>query len=87
MTTQKAGTNSNLKVTNTLGVLFTTPFMKKMSADYNDLQVKYGKMQSNVVKEIIGITASYFSVLEQASDLIAVLDVIQRYGPIIRYFP
>ena len=61
------------------GVLFTTSRLKRLSDEIEDLKSKYNELQSNLVKEIISITAGYFPVFERLNALIAHLDVLLRF--------
>ncbi|KAJ3073864.1 MutS-like protein [Podochytrium sp. JEL0797] len=58
------------------GGRLTTSTLKRLSADIDDLRAKYDELQVNLVKEIIGITAGYFPVLERLNQVVAHLDVI-----------
>jgi DNA mismatch repair protein MSH2 len=61
------------------GVYFTTTALHKMSSEYTDLSSQYHRHQSGLVKEVVGIAASYTPVLQQLGSLIGHLDVIVRY--------
>jgi DNA mismatch repair protein MSH2 len=52
-----------------------------MSSEYTDLSSQYHRHQSGLVKEVVGIAASYTPVLQQLGSLIGHLDVIVRYPP------
>jgi DNA mismatch repair protein MSH2 len=58
------------------GILFNTHKLRKTASDQEELSKTYQKIQSNVCKEVISITASYIPVLENLNELIANLDVI-----------
>jgi DNA mismatch repair protein MSH2 len=60
-------------------VYFTTTALHKMSSEYTDLSSQYHRHQSGLVKEVVGIAASYTPVLQQLGSLIGHLDVIVRY--------
>ncbi|KNC99246.1 mismatch repair ATPase MSH2 [Spizellomyces punctatus DAOM BR117] len=62
------------------GVYFTTSTLRRLSNDYSDLSAQYEKVQSNLVKDVIEITASYFPVLELLNQLIAHLDVLVSFA-------
>src|SRR5271170_2833810 len=54
-----------------------------MSAEYTELSVQYNRHQSGLVKEVVGIAASYTPVLQQLGATIGHLDVIVRYIPFL----
>ncbi|KAJ1994198.1 MSH2 protein [Dimargaris cristalligena] len=58
------------------GVHFTTPTLKQLSTDHSDAAQEYQRVQSTLVKEVMGIVNSYCPVFEQLNDLLAHLDVI-----------
>lgn len=64
------------------GVLFTTSDLKFQSEEYGSLIDQYKKLQSNVAKEIIQLTESYFVVLDKLNDLIAYIDVITAFSAV-----
>lgn len=70
-TTQKAGT------------YFTTNRMKELSAAWNELCHNYERRQSDLVKEVINIVATYCPVLELLGGVIAHMDVLLRYDSIL----
>jgi len=49
-----------------------------MSSEYTDLSTQYHRHQSGLVKEVVGIAASYTPVLQQLGSVIGHLDVIVR---------
>ena len=57
------------------GPLFTTKTMRKLAEEQGDLEKAYAKLQSGTVKEVIQITSTYMSVLEECNVCIAELDV------------
>lgn len=57
------------------GALFVTKTLRTLSSEHSDLQSEYSKLQSDTAKEVISITATYFSVLEQCNQVVAELDV------------
>jgi DNA mismatch repair protein MSH2 len=59
-------------------VYFTTTALHKMSAEFAELSVQYNRHQSGLVKEVVGIAASYTPVLQQLGGTIGHLDVIVR---------
>ena len=50
-----------------------------MSAEYSDLSSQYHRHQSGLVKEVVGIAASYTPVLQTLGSVLGHLDVIVRY--------
>ena len=61
------------------GVYFTTTALHKMSAEYTDVSNQYHCHQSSLVKEVVGIAASYTPVLQSLGAVLGHLDVIVRY--------
>ncbi|WVW80934.1 hypothetical protein I302_102925 [Kwoniella bestiolae CBS 10118] len=57
------------------GTIFNTKHLKELSEEYFELQDKYEKTQRHLVKEVVGIAASYTPVLEILDNLIAAIDV------------
>ncbi|WVQ63233.1 uncharacterized protein L199_001384 [Kwoniella botswanensis] len=57
------------------GTIFNTRHLKELSEAYFDLQGKYEKTQRHLVKEVVGIAASYTPILEILDNLIAAIDV------------
>jgi len=49
-----------------------------MSSEFTELSVQYNRHQSGLVKEVVGIAASYTPVLQQLGGTIGHLDVIVR---------
>ncbi|GAA5879435.1 hypothetical protein JCM1840_007040 [Sporobolomyces johnsonii] len=60
----------------TNGVHFTTKALKELVDEHRDFTKEYEKKQSSLVKEVIGIAASYCEVLEMLNNVIAHIDVI-----------
>nr|XP_018259687.1 DNA mismatch repair protein MSH2 [Kwoniella dejecticola CBS 10117]OBR81845.1 DNA mismatch repair protein MSH2 [Kwoniella dejecticola CBS 10117] len=56
------------------GTIFTTATLKQLSETYFDLQGNYEKCQRHLVKEVVGIAASYTPILEILDNLIAAVD-------------
>ena len=56
--------------------MFTTPTLRRLSAEYVDLGKEYSKLQTKIAKEVVSITSTYFPVLEEANELVAELDVL-----------
>lgn len=50
-----------------------------MSSEFNDLSQQYSRHQSGLVREVVGIAASYTPVLQLLGTVIGHLDVIVRY--------
>ena len=69
------------------GVLFTTLRLKGLSEEYIQLSADYKKVQFGVVKEIIGIVATYSPILEDLNDLIAELDVLVSFAVVAKNAP
>ncbi|CAE6457674.1 unnamed protein product [Rhizoctonia solani] len=66
ISTQKAGT------------LFTTSTLRELANEYGSLSDQYNRAQSGLVKEVVGIAATYISVLENLDVIIAHLDFRAR---------
>ncbi|ODQ79960.1 hypothetical protein BABINDRAFT_161623 [Babjeviella inositovora NRRL Y-12698] len=62
------------------GVFFTNKELKAKSEEYRVLNADYEAKQSVLVKEIIGITASYTPILNKLSEVLAHLDVICAFA-------
>nr|XP_019008106.1 DNA mismatch repair protein MSH2 [Kwoniella pini CBS 10737]OCF46887.1 DNA mismatch repair protein MSH2 [Kwoniella pini CBS 10737] len=62
------------------GTIFTTPHLKQLSENYFDLQAQYDKSQRHLVKEVVGIAASYTPILEILDNLIAAIDVTVSFA-------
>ncbi|KAG8902921.1 MutS-like protein [Tulasnella sp. 403] len=62
------------------GVFFTTSDLRELSKRYSDTTDEYQRMQSNLVKEVIAIAATYIPVLEDLDSIIAHLDVIVSFA-------
>lgn len=60
------------------GVYFTTTGLHKMSAEYTELSNQYHRHQAGLVKEVVGIAASYTPVLQALGSVLGHLDVIVR---------
>lgn len=69
------------------GVFFTTDKMSEISLESSQIQNKYNKQQSSLVKEIISITSTYSPVLEKLSLILAHLDVIVSFAHVSAYAP
>lgn len=69
------------------GVFFTTSTMREISAESIDIQRKYARQQSSLVKEIVSITATYSPVLERLALVLAHLDVIVSFAHVSAYAP
>ncbi|CAE6437850.1 unnamed protein product [Rhizoctonia solani] len=68
ISTQKAGT------------LFTTSTLRELANEFGSLSDQYKRAQSGLVKEVVGIAATYISVLENLDVIIAHLDVIVGFA-------
>ncbi|KAK4686325.1 DNA mismatch repair protein MSH2, partial [Tremellales sp. Uapishka_1] len=62
------------------GTIFTTSTLRQLSDEYSTLQESYEKTQRHLVKEVVGIAASYTPLLEKLDDIIAELDVIISFA-------
>ncbi|KAG8936053.1 MutS-like protein [Tulasnella sp. 408] len=62
------------------GVFFTTTDLRDLSKRFADTTAQYQRMQSSLVKEVIGIAATYIPVLEDLDNIIAHLDVIVSFA-------
>jgi DNA mismatch repair protein MSH2 len=62
------------------GTAFITKKLRRLQGEHADLQAKYDKKQSGLVKEVVAIAASYCEVLLPLNALLAHLDVIVSYG-------
>lgn len=58
------------------GMLFTTKQLKELNDDLAEFTKQYDRKQSSLVKEVIGIAASYCPVLETLNNVLANLDVV-----------
>jgi len=85
--TKIRGMNFIELATQKAGVLFTSSAMKSKSLAHKDVCVKYEKLQKDLVKEIISITASYFSVLELMNETIAHLDLMVSFAHVSCHAP
>ncbi|RKP10741.1 muts-like protein 2-like protein [Thamnocephalis sphaerospora] len=75
LTTQKAG------------LYFTTPELKQLNETYTTTQEEYQRVQSSLVKEVLGIVASYCPVMETLNGLLAHLDVITSFAYVAVHSP
>lgn len=62
------------------GVYFTSRGLTSLSSEFKDLQKEYNSTQSELVKEVITIVATYSPVLEDLSHTLAHLDVIVAFA-------
>lgn len=69
------------------GVFFTTEQMREIAAESADIQQKYSRQQSALVREIVGIAATYAPVLEKLDMVLANLDVIVSFAHVSAYAP
>ncbi|KAJ3214580.1 MutS-like protein [Clydaea vesicula] len=69
------------------GVLFTTQKMKEKSLQHDELNVKYSNLQTNLVKEIIEISATFLPALEPLNLLISQLDVLVSFAHVSIHAP
>ncbi|KAF8156677.1 DNA mismatch repair protein MSH2 [Crassisporium funariophilum] len=66
--------------TNKSGVFFTTATLKQYAEDFKEISQTYVRTQSGLVKEVVGIAATYIPVLEALNNIIAHLDVILSFA-------
>jgi DNA mismatch repair protein MSH2 len=57
-----------------------------MSAEFTELSNQYNRHQSGLVKEVVGIAASYTPVFQSLGSVIGHLDVIVRYSLGLRFY-
>ncbi|KAI9365943.1 muts domain V-domain-containing protein [Zopfochytrium polystomum] len=69
------------------GVLFTTNRLKRLSSEIEELRGKYEEIQSNLVREIVTITAGYFPLFERLNMVVAHLDVIVSFADVTVHAP
>ncbi|PWN39386.1 putative DNA mismatch repair protein MSH2 [Ceraceosorus guamensis] len=62
------------------GVHFTTPVLRELSDDFRSLSEQYTSQQAGLVKDVIGIAASYCPPLERLNVLLANLDVLLSFA-------
>jgi DNA mismatch repair protein MSH2 len=56
-----------------------TSTLKGLAEEYKTNSQAYARAQAGLVKQVVGIAATYTPVLEGLNDVIAHLDVILRY--------
>lgn len=66
--------------TNKAGVYFTTSRIRELGDEFRSLSEQYSTQQSGLVRDVIGIAASYCPPLEQLNAKIATLDVIISFA-------
>lgn len=69
------------------GVLFSTSKMKRLSVEIDELRARYEDVQSNLVKEIVLITAGYFPLFERLNQIVAHLDVMVSFAHVSIHAP
>ncbi|KAI8913720.1 muts domain V-domain-containing protein [Entophlyctis helioformis] len=69
------------------GVLFTTPKLRTLSSEFDELTAGYEALQQNLAKEVITITGSYFPVMELLNQLVAHLDVLVSFAHVATHAP
>lgn len=62
------------------GVYFTSRALTSLASESKDLQKEYNSTQSELVKEVVAIVATYTPVLESLSHTLAHLDVIVAFA-------
>lgn len=68
------------------GTYFSTNRMKELSSTWNDLCQTYERRQSDLVKEVINIVATYCPMLELLGGVLAHMDVLLRYAELSLMF-
>ncbi|KAI9491905.1 muts domain V-domain-containing protein [Zychaea mexicana] len=66
--------------TQKIGTYFATSRLKELNDTWSELSKQYQRRQSDLVKEVIGIVATYSPVLELLSGVLAKLDVILSFA-------
>lgn len=85
VTRTEAGVIKNRKGYNDIatikgGVYFTTNTIKELNHDFQEQWEQYTAQQSGLVRDVIGIAASYCPPLEQLNAKVAMLDVILAFA-------
>ncbi|CAO3669338.1 unnamed protein product [Umbelopsis vinacea] len=62
------------------GTYFATTALKELNNSWMDLSNQYDKKQNSLVKEVIGIVATYCPIMESLGSLIAHLDVLVSFA-------
>lgn len=62
------------------GTIFTTERLKELSGEYLRLQGEYERKQKYLIKEVVGVAASYAPLLEELDGVVAALDVIVSFA-------
>lgn len=62
------------------GTYFATTTLKELNNTWTDLSNQYEKKQNSLVKEVIGIVATYCPVMENLGGLVAHLDVLVSFA-------
>lgn len=61
------------------GTYFRTATLRDLGEEYKEVQTAYDKKQSSLVKEVVGIAATYCPVLESLDNVLAHLDVLMKW--------
>lgn len=61
------------------GTYFRTSTLRDLGDEYKEVQTAYDKKQSSLVKEVVGIAATYCPVLESLDNVLAHLDVLMKW--------
>ncbi|TIB01829.1 hypothetical protein E3P96_02308 [Wallemia ichthyophaga] len=62
------------------GTYFRTSTLRDLGDEYKEVQTAYDKKQSSLVKEVVGIAATYCPVLESLDNVLAHLDVLMNFA-------
>lgn len=62
------------------GVYFTTPRLRELSQEYEDTHSQYNSKQSELIRNILDIVATYLPKFSQLSHMIGVIDVIVLFA-------
>ncbi|WRT70598.1 uncharacterized protein IL334_007596 [Kwoniella shivajii] len=69
------------------GTIFTTSRLKALSENYFELQASYEKKQRHLVKEVVGVAATYIPILEILDNIIAAIDVVISFAHVSALAP
>ncbi|TIC31850.1 DNA mismatch repair protein [Wallemia mellicola] len=62
------------------GTYFRTSTLRDLGDEYKEVQTAYDKKQSSLVKEVVGIAATYCPVLESLDNVLAHVDVLMDFA-------
>ncbi|ANB12773.1 mismatch repair ATPase MSH2 [Sugiyamaella lignohabitans] len=69
------------------GVYFYSFKMKQFNEEYTELDTEYRRTQSSLVREVVNIAATYCTVLESLSTVLAHLDLIVSFAHVSAFAP